>query len=65
MDNDYYLTLDSILKSHSDHIISLSWGLHNLKGDIYNENDIALISASFDFSIIIWIIEENIWVCKV
>ncbi|KRW98980.1 WD40-repeat-containing domain [Pseudocohnilembus persalinus] len=65
LDKEYYISLDSILKSHTDHVISLDWGLHNLEnGSQTNENDIALISASFDFSIIVWILEDNIWVCK-
>lgn len=33
-------------------------------GDITNESDVALLSASFDFSVIVWAYEEGIWISK-
>lgn len=58
---DHLITLDSVLYGHTDAVVSLDWGLANLKGNIQYETDIALISSSFDFSIIIWTYEDGIW----
>jgi len=55
------ISLESVLYGHTDTVVSLNWGLANLKGNIMHETDIALISASFDFSIIIWTYEDGIW----
>ena len=59
------VTVDTILSVHSDVVSSVYWGaLDPLKSEgILTENDICLLSSSFDFTLLIWSKDpkEDIW----
>ncbi|EAR85742.1 elongator complex protein (macronuclear) [Tetrahymena thermophila SB210] len=54
-DKKYFITLESVLSGHGEAVVCLDWGLY--KGET------ALISASFDFNIILWTKDKDtdIW----
>lgn len=43
---NYFVSLESVLAAHSESVVSLQWGTYN--------KQVALLSASFDFNIILW-----------
>jgi len=45
------VTLESVLNSHDESVVCLDWGMHQGK--------LSLLSASFDFNIIIWTQDEE------
>ena len=59
----YFFHLETILHTHTDLVSSLDWGWFDPKKE-HNEENLSLISASFDCSICIWgkDKDEGIWI---
>ena len=54
-------TLESVLVGHQDAVVSVDWGLRGAGLDPRREENYALLSASFDFQIVLWSREQDIW----
>jgi len=62
---EYELNLESILSLHTEPASSVKWGkIHNEKP--FEENNLTLLSSSFDFSLLLWIKDEksDVWINK-
>lgn len=62
----YEINLESILNLHTEPVSSIKWGKVSPNLEKISEQDLILISTSFDFSIIIWSKDEksDIWINK-